>query len=53
MKCLTCQTRMECYDDVNEVSARIDFVKCPKCGSLANIIYGHNGEYIYKVEWFR
>jgi Zn finger protein HypA/HybF involved in hydrogenase expression len=53
MKCFTCHTEMECYNDVNNISTRIDFVKCPKCGSEANIIYGNNGEYIKKVEWFR
>jgi len=44
---------MKCIDDVNDISVRIDFVKCPKCGSKANIIYGNNGEYIEKVEWKR
>lgn len=53
MKCVTCKTKMECIDDVNETHTRIDFVKCPKCGSTANIIYGDNGEYIKKVEWQR
>jgi Zn finger protein HypA/HybF involved in hydrogenase expression len=53
MKCLTCKTEMKCYDDVNEISTRIDWVKCPKCGSIAEIIYGNNGEYISEVNWKR
>lgn len=53
MKCFTCKTVMKCIDDVNDISTRIDFVECPKCNSKANIIYGNNGEYIDKVEWFR
>jgi len=53
MKCLTCQTTMKCYDDVNDISVRIDWVKCPKCGSQAEIQYGNNGEYIEKVIWNR
>jgi len=34
MKCFTCHTEMICYDDVNEESVRIDYVKCPKCGTV-------------------
>jgi len=53
MKCITCKTIMVCFDDVNEVSTRIDFVKCPKCGLSADIIYSNNGEYISQVNWRR
>lgn len=53
MKCHTCKTVMECYDDVNDVGVRIDWVKCPKCSSTAEIRYGNNGEYIEKVVWER
>jgi len=53
MKCITCKTIMICIDDVNDISTRIDFVKCPKCGSKADIIYGNNGEYINQVNWWR
>jgi ssDNA-binding Zn-finger/Zn-ribbon topoisomerase 1 len=53
MKCFTCKTKMVCFDDVNTISIRIDFVKCPKCGSEADIIYGNNGEYINRVDWRR
>lgn len=51
MKCFTCQTTMVCYNDVNEISKRIDFLKCPNCRSNADIIYGNNGEYISRVDW--
>lgn len=53
MKCHTCKTRMVCYDDVNDVDVRIDWLRCPKCGSHAEIKYGNNGEYIKKVSWRR
>jgi len=53
MKCITCKTIMVCFDDVNEISTRIDFVKCPKCSSTADIMYGNNGEYINQVNWRR
>ena len=53
MKCHTCSTKMQCYDDVNDISTRLDFVKCPLCGSEATIQYGNNGEYIIRVEWRR
>ena len=53
MKCHTCKTEMICYNDVNEISTRIDFEKCPKCNSKADIIYGNNGEYILEVLWKR
>jgi hypothetical protein len=44
---------MICCDDVNDISARIDWVKCPKCGSKAEIEYGNHGEFINKVIWKR
>lgn len=51
MKCHTCKTEMKCYDDVNDMSVRIDWLKCPKCNSWAEVTYGNNGEYIEKVIW--
>lgn len=51
MKCYTCETEMICTDDVNYIGNRIDFVKCPKCQSQADIIYGDNGKYIKSVNW--
>lgn len=53
MECLTCSTKMQCYNDVNDISTRIDWVKCPKCGSEAEIRYGENGKYITEVTWKR
>ena len=53
MKCHTCKTVMKCVNDVNEISVRIDWVECPKCGSKADIIYGDHGEYIREVHWTR
>lgn len=53
MECITCKTEMKCINDVNEMSARIDWLKCPKCGSKAEIIYAYHGRYIAKVTWQR
>jgi len=53
MKCVTCKTQMECVDDVNNIGMRIDWEKCPKCGSKAEIEYGNNGEYVKQVIWTR
>lgn len=53
MKCFTCCTRMKCVNDVNEISTRIDWLECPKCGSKAEIIFGNNGEYYDKITWSR
>ena len=50
MKCIKCKTNMTCYDDVCYTGARIDFKKCSKCNSEADIIYNSNNE-IVKVEW--
>ena len=52
MKCLTCGENMECYDDINDDCRRIDFVKCPKCGSKAIITYSSDG-YKSSVHWSR
>lgn len=53
MECFTCKTKMDCFNDVNDISIRIDWVKCPKCNSEAQIDYGQNGKYIEKVLWKR
>lgn len=53
MECITCKTKMKCVDDVNDISIRIDWEECPKCGSKAEIQYGENGKYITKVIWQR
>jgi hypothetical protein len=53
MKCFTCKTEMICYDDVNESHTRIDWVKCPKCNSTAEIQYGIHENYIEQVIWNR
>jgi hypothetical protein len=45
--------RMRCVDDVNDEAVRIDWLKCERCGSKAEIVYGRNGRYIEKVTWNR
>jgi uncharacterized protein (UPF0212 family) len=53
MECLTCHTRMECYNDVNDVDIKIDFLKCPKCNSKATVYYNRARKYKEKVIWDR
>jgi hypothetical protein len=50
MKCLLCETEMKCENDVNDISTRIDWLSCTKCGSVAEVQYGNNGE-LSKVIW--
>jgi hypothetical protein len=51
MDCITCKTPMKCYDDVNDISVRIDWVICPKCGAKAEIHYDPQKHCIIKVIW--
>lgn len=53
MDCFTCHTEMKCYNDVNDEALRIDWYKCPKCGSRAEVEYGDHGRYKTKVTWIR
>jgi len=53
MECLTCKTIMKCTDDVNDISTRIDWLVCPKCGSQAEIEYDPLKGYKLKVVWTR
>lgn len=53
MQCLNCQTIMICYDDVNDIYARIDWLKCPKCHSKAEIIYDVHSNEIKNLTWER
>lgn len=50
MKCFKCQTEMECYDDVNYETERIDFERCPTCNSKADITYNRDMS-VSKVVW--
>lgn len=53
MECFTCHEKMKCYDDINEIHVRINWLACPRCKSKAEIVYGKNGKYIEKVTWKR
>ena len=53
MECMTCQEKMICYDDINESHTRIDWLKCPKCNSKAEIIYSVTQGFKTKVTWTR
>lgn len=43
MECMACGKTMVCYDDINDEIYRIDWLKCPKCGSWAEITYNKKG----------
>lgn len=51
MKCLTCNTKMKCYDDVTTNFTRIDWVQCPECESRAELLYDNGTKQIKKVTW--
>lgn len=55
MKCLQCQSEMKCVNDVNDISTRIDWLKCPVCGSTGTIIYnggmGPDRNKVVHSEW--
>jgi DNA-directed RNA polymerase subunit M/transcription elongation factor TFIIS len=53
MECITCKEIMKCVDDVNDISVRIDWLVCPKCGSKAEIVYDVQKGYITEVNWER
>jgi len=52
MQCLTCGEQMKCYNDVNDISVRIDWEQCPKCGSWSQIEYNSKGQQ-ERVLWLR
>ena len=41
MDCIVCGSKMNCVDDVNDISTRIDWFKCPLCNTNAEIIYSN------------
>lgn len=43
MECMACGKTMVCYDDINDEIYRIDWLKCPRCGSWAEITYNKKG----------
>lgn len=53
MECITCKTKMVCENDVVESHTRIDFLKCPKCGSEADVVMHPRENYIKEVNWRR
>ena len=54
MKCLECGTEMKCVDDVNTISTRIDWEKCPKCGATVEIEYSSSVDLkLKRVLWKR
>ena len=53
MKCYACGENMKNVDDINDMAIRMDFKKCPKCGSAAQIVYNVQEGYIIKVIWDR
>lgn len=53
MKCHCCGEEMKCVDDVNEATVRIDWMKCPKCSSFAEIEYNTCTHNIDQILWRR
>lgn len=54
MKCFTCGTRMENYDDIRNDFVKVDFRRCPKCGSKAEIqYYDDECTFLSEVKWRR
>jgi len=53
MKCFTCKTEMKCTNDVVYDLRRIDWLICPKCGSVSEIIYDIKDNFITGVTWYR
>lgn len=53
MKCFTCQSEMKNINDIVYESVRIDWYKCPKCNSIAQVELHPKGNYIEKVIWER
>jgi len=52
MKCIKCKTEMACYNDVNDISVRIDWLRCSKCSSEAEVVYSTNGDRrVIKLTW--
>lgn len=47
-----CGEEMKCVDDVNDIDIRIDWLRCPKCNSFAEIIYDNNNR-IDSTTWKR
>ena len=37
MYCCLCKSEMKCYDDVNNIGFRADFMKCEHCGIKADV----------------
>lgn len=39
MRCLKCNTQMDCVDDVVTTFLRVDWFECPVCKSKAEVHY--------------
>lgn len=52
-KCLKCGTEMVCYDDIVYQTCRIDWLKCPECGSKAEIEYNPCTNEMIGFKWER
>ena len=52
MDCMTCGDEMICYDEVNDETLRIDWFRCVRCSSWAEIAYNKKG-HKEQVKWKR
>ena len=53
MKCFTCNTEMNDVDDIVNQNIRIDWKKCPRCGSVAEVQLHPKDNYPIKIIWKR
>lgn len=53
MKCFTCRTKMVNFDDVVTDQVRIDWSRCPKCGSVSEMHLDPKDNYITELIWKR
>lgn len=53
MRCLRCGEIMIDYDDVVQDNLRIDWKRCPRCGSKAEVILHPHEYYILQATWSR
>lgn len=53
MECYTCKEEMKCYDDICQETVRIDWYKCPRCNSVAQVRLDPNKYFPIEVIWSR
>lgn len=49
--CVKCRTKMDCIDDINYDTVRIDYYQCPNCKSQETVQYNPHSMELIKLEW--